>query len=134
MKRTSARFAVLAALVISFCAIPAHGQHMNEKDSPCAGVTMTSDLMTCLSKASNQSQARLGSVYKDLHSRLESADAGRLAAAQRLWTRYRDANCAAERSLYDGGTAAAPAYVACLEAMTRARSRELEVTHAVKLK
>jgi uncharacterized protein YecT (DUF1311 family) len=55
-------------------------------------------------------------------------------ATQRLWIQYRDANCTAERDLYDGGTAASPAYLACLEAMTRARTRELAVTYAVKLK
>jgi hypothetical protein len=33
-----------------------------------------------------------------------------------------------------GGTAAAPAYLACLEAMTRARTKELAVGYAVRLK
>jgi len=55
-------------------------------------------------------------------------------SAQRLWIQYRDSNCAAERGLYNGGTAASPAYLACLEAMTRARTKELAVTYAVKLK
>lgn len=43
-------------------------------------------------------------------------------------------NCSAERDLYEGGTAASPAYLGCLEAMTRARTKELAVTYAVKLK
>ena len=55
-------------------------------------------------------------------------------AAQRLWIQYRDATCSAERDLYEGGTAAAPAYLAWLEAMTRARTKELVITYAVKLK
>ena len=54
--------------------------------------------------------------------------------AQRLWIEYRDANCTAERELYAGGTAATPVYLACLEAMTRARTNELWVTYAVRLK
>jgi uncharacterized protein YecT (DUF1311 family) len=40
----------------------------------------------------------------------------------------------AERDLYQGGTAASPAYLACLEAMTRARTRELSIMYVVKLK
>ena len=61
-------------------------------------------------------------------------DEKRLVTAQRLWIEYRDANCTAERELYAGGTAATPVYLACLEAMTRARTNELWVTYAVRLK
>jgi uncharacterized protein YecT (DUF1311 family) len=73
-------------------------------------------------------------VYKQLRGRLDAADGQRLVAAQRLWIQYRDANCSAERDLYEGGTAASPVHLACLEAMTRARTKELAVTYAVKLK
>lgn len=47
---------------------------------------------------------------------------------------YRDANCEAERDLYDGGTATSPVYLGCLDAMTRARTKELAITYAVRLK
>jgi uncharacterized protein YecT (DUF1311 family) len=43
--------------------------------------------------------------------------------AQRLWLRYRDASCTAERSLYGNGTAAGPAYLACLGGNKAADSR-----------
>ncbi|PWU00446.1 MAG: hypothetical protein C5B51_25155 [Terriglobia bacterium] len=46
----------------------------------------------------------------------------------------RDANCTAERDLYEGGTAATPAYLACPEAMTRGRTKELVTTYAARLK
>ncbi len=114
--------------------IPARAQHMNEKDSPCADVVVTVDLANCLSKARDSSDAKLNSLYKDLRKRLDVSDAERLVVAQRLWIQYRDANCSAERKLYESGTASSPAYLACLEAMTRARTKELEVTYAVKLK
>jgi uncharacterized protein YecT (DUF1311 family) len=58
----------------------------------------------------------------------------RLTVAQRLWIQCRNANCSAERALYDGGTAAGPVYLACLEAVTRARTKELRLTYAVRLK
>jgi uncharacterized protein YecT (DUF1311 family) len=76
----------------------------------------------------------LNAAYKALRGKLHAADGQRLVAAQRLWIQYRDANCAAERGLYQGGTAASPAFLACLEAMTRTRTKELTITYAVRLK
>jgi uncharacterized protein YecT (DUF1311 family) len=114
--------------------IPARAQHMNEKDSPCANVVVTVELANCLAKARDAADAQLNAAYKYLRGKLDAADGQRLVAIQRLWIQYRDANCAAERDLYAGGTASAPAYLACLEAMTRARTRELAVTYTVKLK
>jgi uncharacterized protein YecT (DUF1311 family) len=69
-----------------------------------------------------------------LLSKLDGDDVHRLAKAQQLWTEYREANCSAERALYQGGSAAPVVYVACMDAMTRARTEELRQTYAVKLK
>ena len=113
--------------------LPARAQHMNDKDSPCAEVVVTVDLTSCLVKARGLADAQLNAAYQEVRGRLNAADARRLVSAQRLWLQYRDANCAAERYLYEG-TAVSPAYLACLEAMTRARTKELAVTYAVKLK
>ena len=107
---------------------------MNEKDSPCADVVVTSDLVSCLSKAKDVADAKLNALYTKLRQRLEGEDADRLIETQRTWAKYRDENCSAERALYGGGTATGPAYLACLEAMTRARTKELEVTYTVRLK
>ncbi len=127
---------LISVLVAVFllAGIPARAQHMNEKDSPCANVVVTVDLANCLSKARDSSDAKLNSFYTKLRERLDASDAKRLTVAQRLWIQYRDANCSAERKLYEGGTASSPVYLSCLEAMTRTRTKELEVTYAVKLK
>src|SRR2546421_11078066 len=106
-------------LTSAILAIPAHGQHMNEKDSPCANVVVTSELAKCLSDARDAADAKLNSVYREVRSRLQGADAESLTKTQRLWIRYRDANCSAERDLYEGGTAKYPVYFACLESLTR---------------
>jgi len=115
-------------------AAPCHAQQMNEPDSPCAGVAVTSDLVSCLSKARDASDAKLNSVYQSIRKKLYGEDASRLVETQRLWIKYRDSNCAAERALYGNGTAQGPAYLACMEAMTRARTKELQVTYTVRLK
>src|SRR5579884_3781513 len=82
-------------------------QHMNEEDSPCAdrGPT-TVDLVACLSKARSSADAKLNETYKKtlFTLRTRNTDAEQLRKAERLWLQYRDANCEAERDLYDGGT------------------------------
>jgi uncharacterized protein YecT (DUF1311 family) len=124
----------LAVALVALVVIPATAQHMNQKESPCANVVVTVDLARCLSNAKDPADVRLNSVYNKTHERLDASDAQRLQAAQRLWIQYRDANCSAERDLYAGGTASGPAYLACLEAMTRARAKELEIMYVVKMK
>ena len=111
-----------------------HAQQMNEPDSPCAGVVVTSDLVACLSKAQNSSESEMKSVYAAVRKNLTGKEAQRLASTQELWTQYREANCSAERSLYGDGTGSNPAYFACMEAIARERTKELRVTYAVRLK
>ena len=128
------RLLVILIAAMLAAKLPARAQHMNQKDSPCADVVVTVDLANCLVKARNAADARLNATYEQLRGKFDIADAQRLVAAQRLWIQYRDANCVAERALYEGGTASPPAYLACLEAMARARTKELTVTYAVRLK
>jgi uncharacterized protein YecT (DUF1311 family) len=128
------RLAVILTTALIAARLPARAQHMNEKDSPCAAVVVTVDLANCLVKARDVADGQLNAAYNNLRGKLDAADGQRLVVTQRLWIQSRDTNCAAERDLYQGGTAASPAYLACLEAMTRARTKELAVTYAVKLK
>ncbi|HKD78860.1 MAG TPA: lysozyme inhibitor LprI family protein [Candidatus Angelobacter sp.] len=128
MKMTLGLSLLITAVVM---AVPAPAQHMNDKDSPCASIAGTADLVGCLSKAQTSADANLNAFYKKvletLHSRPD--DVGRLRDAERLWLQYRDANCAAERGLYGGGSGGPPAYLSCKEAMTRARTKELQTMY-----
>jgi uncharacterized protein YecT (DUF1311 family) len=124
----------LLPIIFFLTLIPSNAQHMNEPDSPCAKITITTDLASCLSKARASSDAELNSLYRDIRKRLDRDELTALTQTQRLWIQYRDANCSAERALYGTGTGAAPAYLSCLEAMTRARTKELQVTYKVRLK
>jgi uncharacterized protein YecT (DUF1311 family) len=128
------RLIVMLVVAVLATSIPARGQHMNEKDSPCADVAATVDLVKCLAKARDATDAQLNAAYKNVQAKLDTVERQQLVTAQRRWIQYRDANCTAERELYGGGTAGPPAYLACLEAMTRARTKELTVTYAVRLK
>lgn len=121
-------------LTAGFMIFSARAQHMNEKDSPCVNAVQTAELGRGLALARDKADATLDSVYRDLRNRLEGPDAQALIKAQSLWIQYRDANCSAERDLYQGGTASSAVYYACLESMTRARTQELQTTYAVRLK
>lgn len=111
-----------------------HAQHMNEKDSPCPKAATTLDMAQCFSKAKASADENLTAIYKRVLSKLEGDDAKRLIKVQKLWAEYRDANCSAERALYQGGSAAPIVYLACLDAMTRARIGDLQQTYVVRLK
>lgn len=124
------RFSIFLATTLF--TVRANAQHMNQKEFPCANVVVTTELTECLSKAKDRADVKLNSVYKDIRGRLENADVERLTKTQRLWIRYRDANCSAERDLYEGGTAKYPVYFACLESLTSERIRELQVTYAAR--
>ena len=128
--------ACIAFFLISAIADPVHGfgQHMNEKDSPCPNAVTTLDMAQCFAGARASSGEKLTAVYNQLLGKLERDDADRLAKVQRLWTEYREENCSAERALYQGGSAAPVVYSACMDAMTRARTKELQETYAVRLK
>jgi uncharacterized protein YecT (DUF1311 family) len=135
MDRAERVLRITVLLALSLLAIaPSYAQHMNEKDSPCANVGPTSDLVQCWSKARDASDAEMNSVYQSLLKRLDASDRERLTIVQRHWILYRDTNCSAAWALYGGGTGGPPEHLACLERMTRARAKELHVTYAVKLK
>jgi uncharacterized protein YecT (DUF1311 family) len=126
-------FVLLVLSLLAF--VPSFAQHMNDKASPCPDAVTTLDMAKCFSNAKGAADSELNSVYQQIREKLETDDIKRLTVAQRLWIQYRDANCSAERALlYEGGTAAGPVYLACLEAMTRARTTELRLTYAVRLK
>lgn len=127
-------FPVVLIFLYLSTAVSFSAQQMNQKDSPCFNVGTTYDAVECLLKAKDNSDAALNSIYQDIRKRLEGDDAKRLVETERLWIQYRDSNCEAERALYEPGTAAEPAYLACLEDMTRARTKELRITYTVRLK
>jgi uncharacterized protein YecT (DUF1311 family) len=136
MKFANAPSAVRAALilVLAFTPLFARAQQMNEQDSPCAGPATTVDLVNCLSRAGDASDAEMNSLYETIKKRLDVSEISQLTEAQRLWIKYREANCSAERSSYGLGTGAYLAYLGCLEVMTRERTKELRVTYTVRLK
>jgi uncharacterized protein YecT (DUF1311 family) len=130
MKFRSFAMGLCTVVSFSFCS----AQHMNQPGAPCAGTATTIAFVACLDQAGVQSEAEMDALYHRIKSRLDGSELEELTTTQELWVKYRDANCAAERSLYKGGSGGPPAQLACIESMTRARIKELQVTYAVRLK
>jgi uncharacterized protein YecT (DUF1311 family) len=78
---------------------------------------------------SQSAEKEMNSFLWKVQKVLDDADQNRLQLAHRSWVQYRQANCEAERGLYDGGSAAPMVYYACLAADTRHRISELKTMY-----
>ncbi len=108
-------------------------QHMNAKDAPCQNVGSGADETACFAATAKKSDAELNELYRRVLTVVDGDELVKLEAAQRLWMRFRDANCDAEHELYLGGSAASMVKLACLEAVTRHRTEELKVMYGWRL-
>ena len=86
------------------------------------GVTV--DMLDCIAAEYEVQDARLNAHYKALSASLTPQRRKALVEAQRLWIRYRDANCGF-RADADGGTAAGLMANDCLLTETAERAQEL---------
>jgi uncharacterized protein YecT (DUF1311 family) len=107
----------------------AKAQHMNSTDAPCRNVLITVAMENCFDQAYKAADSKLNQKYSQISKILQPDDLQQLRAAQRLWIQFRDATCTAESHLYNGGTASAPAYSACIEEVTRQRTVDLDTIY-----
>jgi uncharacterized protein YecT (DUF1311 family) len=92
----------------------------------------TLGMVACLQAETTLWDQRLNLAYRELMQRSDAGQQQPLKAAQRLWIRYRDANCgfyaSAEGSIRQIDAAQ------CLRAMTQARACELETAKRYEAK
>ena len=86
---------------------------------------VTSSMIQCIAQETNYQDLRLNKAYKVLKNTLNSSRQQKLQDVQRLWIKYRDANC---KFYYDpdGGSIAGVSSVDCFMNMTAERADELE--------
>lgn len=123
---------LLVASLFSLCGKSA-AQHMNASDAPCQTPASNAEETNCFIAASKAADNKLNATYTRIREMLSSDEQKDLQEAQRLWLRFRDANCSAERNLYGSGTAAPMVYAACMEADTRQRTAELKTMYGWRL-
>lgn len=127
------RILLLLGVPLLFICGSALGQHMNAEDSPCQGPGSNADKAQCYASAQVATDRKLNLTYKAILTKLGPSERDALIAAERLWVQFRDANCHAERVLYEGGSGAPIAFVACMEAGTRQRTNDLLVMYGWRL-
>jgi uncharacterized protein YecT (DUF1311 family) len=108
-------------------------QHTNAKDGPCQEAGSGAETTACFYHAYEKSDAELNQLYRRVLTVVDRENLANLQNVQRLWIRFRDANCSAEYDLYTGGSAAPMVKYACLEAVTRHRTEELNVMYGWRL-
>jgi uncharacterized protein YecT (DUF1311 family) len=91
-------------------------------DTVCAETT-TRQLSECLQKQTTVWNERLNTEYAKALAHLDTAELPALREAQRLWVKYREANC--EMYAQHGGTVAELLWAGCLLEMTKQRAVEL---------
>ncbi len=96
--------------------------------SPCPNAMTTAAMNACLDKARAKADAELNRVYNRIRLALGGQDRARLVNAQRSWLVYRDKMCAAGRGLFGLGSGGGPAYLACMERLTRRHTEDLRAT------
>lgn len=85
----------------------------------------TPSMIECMGAETERQDVRLNKAYKDIMAGLSSERQKQLQEAQRLWLKYRKANC----DFYydpDGGTIARVDANQCFMSATAARTKELE--------
>ena len=85
----------------------------------------TADMVNCNVKESKVQDARLNRAYKTALAAQEGARKQQLQDVQRLWIKYRDANCGFAGSA-TGGTIDQVNGSGCVLDMTQTRAQELE--------
>ncbi|MBD1588256.1 lysozyme inhibitor LprI family protein [Pseudomonas typographi] len=94
--------------------------------TPCAEATSTRALEQCAQQSLATADQALNSAYRDLLGHVsEPAANTKLVAAQRAWVAFRDADCAAQYQLYEGGSMRNLALLGCKQQRTEERTRTL---------
>jgi uncharacterized protein YecT (DUF1311 family) len=105
----------------------AEEDHLSKQFSSCMDKAggVTASMIDCMSTETKQQDAKLNKAYKDVLSLLSPNRKRQLQEAQRLWIKYREANC---KFYYDpeGGTMARVIANNCFMTATADRAKELE--------
>lgn len=80
----------------------------------------------CTQKQWQAADAALGNYFSLVTIELDGSEVGALKKAQDAWVRYRKLSCAAEKALYEGGTAGSYNYNSCMATMAKQRLKEMQ--------
>lgn len=146
---TVVRLRALALVFISFAIAqqPANKKPAEPPD-PCAKATTQMEITNCWEDQAQKSEAQLTALYQKIQKAIQAKMAAedgymkeyrgraleKLKAAQLAWSRYRDAQCAAEDQQYERGTIAPSIHAGCMKDLADRRAEELKKTYAIYLR
>ena len=113
-----------SALLLSLCASAYAADNAALKKCMDSANT-TADMVNCNARQTKVQDERLNRAYKTALAAQEGARKQQLQDVQRLWIKYRDANCAFAGSA-TGGTIDQVNGSGCVLDMTQTRAQELE--------
>ena len=93
----------------------------------CANAASTPDLNECAARTQKAAEANLNAVYQRvLNNVTEPKVRTQFVAAQRLWVKFREADCNTVLAFYGTGTIRTVMYLGCLQNRAETRAKELE--------
>ncbi|MPQ55342.1 lysozyme inhibitor LprI family protein [Duganella sp. FT27W] len=94
----------------------------------CANAASTPDMNECAARTQKAAEANLNATYsRVLKTVTERKVRTQFVAAQRLWIKYREADCKTVQALYGTGTIRTVMYLGCLQNRAETRTRELDM-------
>lgn len=118
-------------LALATCALLASRSAFTafQPGEPCDSARTTMEMNRC-SQEEYEAQDRLlnqtyQEVLRQLNTDYQQPTREKLIKAQRLWVQFRDVDCSAQESLYDGGTVHTAVYLQCLRDHTAKRIKDL---------
>lgn len=109
---------------VALLTVPAAAEMFGSDYPPCGDQPNTLAIVDCVGAKTKIWDERLNKAYQDLPQRLDAGQLGPLKEAQRLWIKYRDANCGFYGS--GEGTIRQVQAAECMRSMTKDRALELE--------
>lgn len=108
--------------------LPATSSSPQVPEQPnCNEPQTQAEINACASSLAVAADKQLNQVYQKLVGTLKNTQREKLLVdAQLQWIKFRDTNCAFEKSAYEGGSISPTIYSSCIERMSNQRTGELE--------
>jgi uncharacterized protein YecT (DUF1311 family) len=118
--------AKLSMFFLPFLVVPgsAHAQ--------CDDKQTTMELADCWNAELKKADAELNRVYQAALKKHRPENTVKLRKAQRAWIAFRDAQCEAEGSIYQGGTIQPIIEAHCRVKLTQERTKDLLAVYPIK--
>ncbi|MFN9645507.1 MAG: lysozyme inhibitor LprI family protein [Cyanobacteriota bacterium] len=101
-------------------------------ESECRHPETQAEINTCAVKLARESDDVLNQTYHKLRSILSAAQEKRLVSAQLAWLKFRDEQCAVEKSFLGDGSLSLTSQLACIRRISDEREKDLRQLLSVR--